>query len=136
MKRIVERAIPNSGITQQGLFGWVRDIILPVLKEIRQVVNSRFGQVTIVYDDYTFTELDECVIADTYDKAVSIYLPPIASWTKIAIVKRVGPNTVTIYPNPVDSTLIDNGAWTAIATSYVAYQFITDGDEWYKVSSA
>lgn len=134
MKRIVQKAIPNSGVTQQSLLGWIRDVIVPVLRELRLVSNKRFGEVTTITAEYTITELDEVVLADTGSGPYSVYLPPIVEWIKTVIVKQIGTDTITVYPNANDSGVtIDDAASLAYAAQYDSYQFVSDGYNWHIV---
>lgn len=137
MKRIVEKAIPNSGVTQQGVLGWLRDTVLPVLKEVRSVLNSRFGEVTTVTGAYTITNVDEVIIADTSGGVITVTLPPVIGWTKHIIIKRFGAFSVNIQPDSDDAAngvTIDGSASATLSSDHRALTFVTDGSVWYYVN--
>jgi len=137
MKRIVEKAIPSSGVTQHSILSWLRDTIVPVAREIRSVVNSRFGEINTVTAEYTLTNKDEIVICNTNGGAYTVYLPPVIGWTKTAIIKRVGTGILTIAPNPDDSGVtIDALPNIALMTTLLCKQLVTDGYNWYVVSTS
>ena len=137
MKRIVEKAIPSSGVTQQSILSWLRDTIVPVVREIRSVFNSRFGEVTTITSDYTITNIDEVIIADTDGGVITVTLPPVIGWTKHIIVKRFGSFSVTIQPDTDDAAngvTVDGAASATLTANHRALTFVTDGSTWYYVN--
>lgn len=135
MLRIAERSIPNSGITSSSLFNWVRDVIIPVLRDVRRIVNARFGTVVDVSSDYTLGDNDEVVIADTSSGNVNVYLPPMTTSIRTVYIKCIGTNNVVIHPSTSDATaIIDNFATYTINTNYQTVGLINNGINWYIIT--
>lgn len=135
MKRIVERSIPNSGISQKTSFDFLRDIVIPVLRETRGIVNSRFGEIAATSVDYTAGDNDEVVIVDSSAAIRNVYLPPLNGYSRTIIIKRIGANNVVVNPNPLDATAtIDGAASYTIPASYNSIQLVTTNGHWYSIN--
>jgi hypothetical protein len=137
MKRIVEKAIPNSGLTTDTIFSWMQNTIVPVLREVRRIINGRFGEVVTVTDDYAAGPNDEIILAQTAAAVVAVTLPPVTECTKTIVVKRTGAGAgnVTVAPHADDTGVtIDTAASVTITTDKRALQFVSDGANWYIVN--
>lgn len=135
MKRLVKQSIPSSGITQQNFLKRLQDSVVPVIREIRRIVNSRFGDVVTITDDYQIGQYEEIIIVDTSGGAIDVYLPSIVNYSRTVIIKRYGGNNVTVYPHSDDAgVLIDGAASVDITVDLYALQIITDGEDWYTVN--
>ncbi|OGO01907.1 MAG: hypothetical protein A2Y72_00845 [Chloroflexi bacterium RBG_13_53_26] len=137
MDRIVKKGLPGFGIALEGAARFVVSTLVPLVREMRQVINARFGEVVNVTDDYTITNKDEVVIAESAGGAIAITLPPVIGWTKHIIVKRIGGSNVTVSPSAEDlanGILIDAAASVTIATDTYANTFISNGSNWYLVT--
>lgn len=134
MDRIVKKGLASFGVTKEGLHQFIANTFVPLVREIRQVVNARFGEVVNVTDDYTITERDEVVVVETDGGTIIITLPPVIGWTKHLVLKRMGSNTVFVQPDPTDTTngvRIDGGLFATISTNKYAKTFVSNGSTWY-----
>lgn len=135
MKRLVSQSLPNSGVTEKTFLKWLQNSLEPVVREIRRIVNSRFGDVVTVTDDYQIGTYEEIIIVDTSGGAIDIYLPSIVNYSRTVTIKRYGGSAVTVYPHTDDAgVLIDGAASVAISVDLYALQLITDSENWYTIN--
>ena len=138
MDRIVKKGLASFGVTKDGLPRFISDVFVPLVREIRRVINARFGEVVSVTSDYTITDKDEVVLVFVAGSVINVTLPPVIGWTKHIIVKRVGgSHNVVIAPNADDlanGVRIDTYTSVAIGIAARAMTFVSNGSNWYFVT--
>lgn len=103
---------------------------------------SQTRAIKTVVSDYTITEDDNVILVNTSGGDVTISLPTALSVYNVSnstgqefTVKKIttDSNTVTVMPDGAE--LIDGGSATLTGSLYPSVSFVSDGSNWWVVSS-
>lgn len=108
--------------------------------ESREVLNQNFldrhslDLTTVVFADspYTVLETDQCLIVNGAGGAITIALPPVATFVNRSLyvfAKSVAGGNITI--NPDGSENVNGAATKVLSSAYTSTRLVSNGSEWF-----
>lgn len=132
MNRTVQKDFGNTSLTKETFLSTLNLVWIRVLKEIRELVNARFGNViTVTYPTDGQIQDAEVVLVDAIDGIITIQLPQTSASIRKITVKKIDAtaNVVTVAAQAAQT--IDGSTSYPLAAQWDKVTVTNDGTNWF-----
>jgi len=128
MERRVTKSLSGATVSPSNVVGVVAKEILPVLSEVRRLLNGMFGDVTLVNTAYTCLSTDWIVVMLSTTPSGAVIVLPDANQNPRAIIVVNKTSVAHLLSAPSGCTV--DGATGISMTNSKGYLLIADGSNW------